>query len=44
MGKQFSEMILNDEDDIESFLNEMESFENLDTDIFTTLESWGVEF
>lgn len=44
IGKQFSEMILNDEDDIESFLNEMENFENLDTDIFTTLETWGVEF
>lgn len=44
IGKQISEMILNDEDDIESFLSEMENFENLDTDIFTTLEAWGVEF
>lgn len=38
------EMIMNDSDDAVGLLESMEDFENTDTDIFTTLEEWGIVF
>ena len=38
------EMIMNDSDEAVGLLESMEDFENTDTDIFTTLEEWGIVF
>ena len=43
-SKDVVETIMNDSEDAAELLAAMEDFEDLETDIYTTLDQWGIEF